>query len=316
MDVFFLVFLKIIPLYCNVLLGYLASSFLKIDRNTIASLLVYIFGPVIVFNATMSVEISGAVLILPIFFYIFGSSLGFIYLKLFERKWSDSTANILGFTAGTGNTGYYGIALAILIFEPYLADIFIFTILASLFYESTTGFYITAKGSFSTRESLGKVARLPALYAFVVALVLNVGGADLPDAVSQYTGQFKTAFSILGMMLLGMGLKGVIKGGGADFSFIRHALFAKHILWPLFVLLFILLDIYQFTLLSSDLYKVMFVFSIVPLAGNTVTLAILLKTQPEKAAVAVFLSNFAAILYIPFMLLVYEIIFDYLRVST
>lgn len=312
MSVFFPVLLKIIPLYCNVLLGYLASSALQVDRSTIASLLVYIFGPVIVFNATMSVEISSAILVLPIFFYIFGSALGFIYARIFQSKWSDSTANILGFTAGTGNTGYYGIALAILIFDPYLADVFIFTVLASLFYESTTGFYITAKGTFSTKESLVKVARLPALYAFITALILNLSGVELPDAAFQYTGQFKTAFSILGMMLLGMGLQGVIRGGGADLYFIGHALFVKHILWPLFVLLFIFLDMYQFNLLNSDLYKVMFVFSIVPLAGNTVTLAILLKTQPEKATAAVFFSNFAAILYIPFMLLVYEILFDYL----
>jgi len=56
----------------------------------------------------------------------------------------------------------------------------------------------------------------------------------------------------------------------------------------------------------------MFVFSIVPLAGNTVTLAILLKAQPEKAAVAVLLSNVLSLIYIPFMLTLYEAFWVYI----
>lgn len=297
---------KILPLYCNVALGFLASHYLKIDKNTIAALLIYIFGPMVVFSATMSVEINKAILILPIFFYLFSSALGFIYLKIFQKTWNDSTSNILAFTAGTGNTGYYGIALAVILFEPEIADIFIFTILASLFYEATSGFYITAKGSFSTKESLSKVSRLPALYAFILAFTLNVFGVSLPESIAQYTGQFKVVFSIMGMMLLGMGINGLRKGTGVDKKFLQHSLCAKHIIWPGLVCGFIFLDKCIFNLLNDDLYKVMFVFSIVPLAGNTVTLAILLKAQPEKAAIAVLLSNVLSIIYIPIMLTLYE----------
>lgn len=306
LNIFFMLLWKILPLYCNVMLGFLASRYLKIDRNTIAGLLVYIFGPMVVFSATMSVEINRSILILPIFFYLFSSTLGFIYLKIFQNSWNDSTSNILAFTAGTGNTGYYGIALAIILFEPAVADIFIFSMLASLFYESTSGFYITAKGSFSTKESLAKVSRLPALYAFVLAFTLNLLDISLPDSIAQYAGQFKIAFSILGMMLLGIGLKGFGSGSNVDKTFLKHALFAKHIVWPILVCCFIFLDKFTLNLLNDDLYKVMFVFSIVPLAGNTVTLAILLKAQPEKAAVAVLLSNMLSLIYIPFMLTLYE----------
>jgi len=69
----------------------------------------------------------------------------------------------------------------------------------------------------------------------------------------------------------------------------------------------ILLDKTFFQLLYDDLYKVMFVFAIVPLAGNTVTLAVLLDAKPEKAALAVLLSNLLSLVYIPMMLSFYEI---------
>lgn len=306
MNLFFILLWKILPLYSNIVLGYLTSRYLKVDRGTIAALLFYVIGPIVVFSATISVEINLAVLSLPIFFYLFSSSLCFIYLKLFQKQWSDSTSNILAFTAGTGNTAYYGIALALMLFEPAIADIFIFTILASFLYEATCGFYITAQGAFTARESLGKVLRLPALYSFVLALVLNLSGINLADPITMYASQFKAVFSILGMMLIGMGLDGLWRGEGVDLKFLQLSLTAKHIVWPLLVCGFILLDKTFVHLLYDDLYKVMFVFAIVPLAGNTVTLAVLLNAQPAKAALAVLLSNLLSIVYIPMMLLLYE----------
>ena len=305
MSAFFLLLGKILPLYANIVLGYLASRYLRVNKEAIATVLFYVIGPMVVFSATMSVTINSAVLFLPVFFYLFGSSLAFIYLKIFQKTWPDATSNILAFTAGTGNTGYYGIALALVFFEPAIADIFIFTVLASFFYEATTGFYITAKGTFTALESFKKVCRLPTLYAFVAALVLNLTGIDLPESITVYAGQFKVVFSILGMMVIGMGLDGMRKGGGVDIAFLKISLIAKHLLWPLLVSLVILLDTTVTHFLYGELYKVMFVFSIVPMAGNTVTLAVLLKAKPEKAALAVLLSNLLSIVYVPVILALY-----------
>ena len=306
MSVFFVLLGKILPLYANIILGYLASRYLRVNKEAIATVLFYVVGPMVVFSATLSVTINSAVFFLPVFFYLVGSFLAFIYLKLFEKTWPDATSNILGFTAGTGNAGYFGIALALVLFEPAIADIFIFTVLASFFYEATTGFYITAKGTFTALESFKKVCRLPTLYAFVAALVLNLTGIDLPESITVYAGQFKVVFSILGMMVIGMGLDGMRKGGGMDVAFLKISLIAKHLVWPLLVSLFILLDSTSTHLLYSELYKVMFVFSIVPMAGNTVTLAVLLKAKPEKAALAVLLSNLLSVVYVPVMLALYE----------
>ena len=56
---------------------------------------------------------------------------------------------------------------------------------------------------------------------------------------------------------------------------------------------------------NSDIYKILFLFSIVPLAGNTVTLAVLLNAKPEKASFTVLLSTLISIIYIPILLIVY-----------
>jgi hypothetical protein len=293
---------KILPLYTNIVLGYLATRLLKVDRAGAAALLFYLMAPIVVFSATMGVHLDAAVALLPLFLFLFSSLMAVAALWLFKRLWPDATGNILAFTAGTGNTGYFGIALALIVFEPRVADIYIFTVLASFFYESTTGFYITAKGTFTARESLAKVLRLPVLYAFLLALILNLAGVRLPESLAEYLGQFRIAYSIIGIMLIGMGLVGFRQGRGVDRRFLALTLAIKHLLWPALIALIIWFDTRFFGLLHRDLYRVMFVFAIVPLAGNTVTLAVLLNARPEKAALAVLLSTLLSIITIPFML--------------
>ena len=305
MSLFFIILLKVFPIYINVVLGFLSSKFLKVQRESVATLLIYILGPIVVFSATLSVKIDMSILFLPVFFYIFCSAIAFISLYIFGKSWNDPSGNILAFSAGTGNTGYFGIPLAIIFFPPYLADIYIFTVLASLLYESTTGFYVTAKGNFTVKESLNKMLKLPILYAFILGVILNLLGVGIPTEISSYTAQFKGAYGILGMMMLGMGLVGLQKGSDLDVKFISITFIFKFIFWPLAILGVIYLDREFYMFLNEDLYKVMFLFSIVPLAGNTVTLAVLLNAKPEKASFTVLLSTIVSVVYIPIVLALY-----------
>ena len=305
MSLFFILLLKIFPLYVNIILGYFSTKLLDVKRESIASILIYILGPIVVFSATLSVKIDMSILFLPVFFYVFCSAIAFITLYVFRKSWSDPSGNILAFSAGTGNTGYFGIPLAIIFFPPYLADIYIFTVLASLLYESTTGFYVTAKGNFTVKESFHKMLKLPILYAFILGVIFNLLGVVIPEEVSSYTAQFKGAYGILGMMMLGMGLVGLKKGSDLDVKFISINFTMKFIFWPLAILGVIYLDRNFYMFLNEDLYKVMFLFAIVPLAGNTVTLAVLLNAKPEKASFTVLLSTIVSIIYIPIVLALY-----------
>ncbi|MGA1931811.1 AEC family transporter [Arcobacter sp. YIC-464] len=305
MSLFFIILLKIFPLYINIVLGYLSTKFLDVKRESIANILIYILGPIVVFSATLSVKIDLSILFLPVFLYLFCSIIAFLSLFIWGKSWNDPTGNILAFSAGTGNTGYFGIPLAIIFFPPHLADIYIFTVLASLLYESTSGFYVTAKGNFTVKQSIQKMLRLPILYAFILGIICNLIGVQIPEAISAYTGQFKGAYGILGMMMLGMGLIGLQKGSDLDAKFISITFILKFIFWPLAMLAVIYIDKTYFMFLNEDLYKVLFLFSIVPLAGNTVTLAVLLNAKPQKASFTVILSTIVSILYIPIVLALY-----------
>lgn len=305
MNIFFVILGKIFPLYLNIFIGYLLTRYLKVKREYVAFTLIYILGPVVIFFATLSIEINIQLLFLPIFIFIFGSSIAFYILKRYKNDWNDASINTLAFSCGTGNTGYFGIPLAMILLEPESANIFIFGTLASLLYENTTGFYVTAKGTFTARQSIIKVIKLPLLYAFIAGLSFNFLGLRTPAFIVPYFENIKWIFGILGMMMLGMGMKGFNLQEDFDRKYIKIAYFYKFIFWPGIVLAIILIDRHFINFLNEDIYRVMFLFSIVPLAGNTVTLAVLLKAKPEKASFTVLLSTLISVVYIPVALVLY-----------
>jgi len=305
MNLFFILLGKISPLYLNIAIGYILSKYFKVKRDLIAFFLIYILGPIVIFFATLSININLQLLFLPIFVFVFGSSIAFYILKRYKNDWNDASINTLAFTCGTGNTGYFGIPLAMMLLSPESANIFIFATLASLLYENTTGFYVTAKGTFTARQSILKVIKLPLLYAFIAGLILNIFGFRTPDFIIPYFENFKWAYGILGMMMLGMGMKGFNLKEDLDKKYLKIAYFYKFIFWPTTILAIILIDKSFVGFLNEEIYKVLFLFSVVPLAGNTVTLAVLLKAKPEKASFTVLLSTLISIIYIPIVLIIY-----------
>ncbi|RXK13378.1 transporter [Halarcobacter mediterraneus] len=305
MNIFFIILGKIAPLYLNIAFGYILTKYFKVKREYIAFLLVYILGPIVIFFAVLSIEITVQLVFLPLFIFFFGSFIAFYILKKYKNDWNDASVNTLAFTCGTGNTGFFGIPLAMILLEPSVANIFIFGTLASLLYENTTGFFVTAKGSFTARQSIIKVLKLPLLYAFILGLSFNLIGVKTPEFIVPYFENFKWAYGILGMMMLGMGMKGFNLHEDFDKKYIKISYFFKFVFWPGVILAIIFIDKSFVNFLNEDIYKVMFLFSIVPLAGNTVTLAVLLKAKPEKASFTVLLSTLVSVVYIPVVLALY-----------
>ncbi|MBE0492525.1 MAG: AEC family transporter [Sulfurospirillum sp.] len=292
--------LKILPLYATIALGYVIVRYFDARRENMASLLIYILGPIVIFMASYRVQLDLAVVVLPIVLYLLNSVLSLSALGIGGRFFHDNTKNILAFSAGTGNTGYFGIPLAIMLLDESLVNIYIFTVLASLLYENTVGFFVVAKGHYSIIQSLIKVAKLPSIYAMILGLTCNILQVKLGADLANYLDTFKSAYAILGMMMIGMGLSG-LKNIGIDKAFISFAFLMKFLIYPLSVLVIIWLDRVYFHFFSTGLYQVMFLFAIPPMAGNTVAVASLLNVHPEKASLAVVLSTAFSIFTIPLM---------------
>ena len=297
MTIFFALLAKLIPLYIIIGLGFIAGRYLHVRKESIAPLVMYILSPMIVFNAALTTTITMSTLTLPILLFTLACLVCITFFFLGHFFWHDTTRNILAFAAGNGNTGYFGIPVAIILFSPKLVNIYIFGILGLSLYQNSLGFFIAAKGHYTVQETLLKVAKLPSLYAFFIGLLFNLVELHLGSTYVDTVTNFRGAYTILGMMIIGLGLAS-ITSYKFDFKFICIAFFARFLVWPALMLLVITVNT-ALKIYDPNIYKVMILSSIVPLAADTVTFATQLNAQPEKASLAVLLSTVFALFYIP-----------------
>jgi malate permease and related proteins len=304
MVVFLTLLLKLVPLYITIFLGYIAGRYLNVKKETIAPLLIYIIAPIIIFNGVVTTKINITSLSLPVLFFLLACGMCVLFFAVSKIFWKDNSRNILAFTAGTGNTGYFGLPVALILFNTEQVGLVVLSILGFVLYENTLGFFITARGNCTVRQSIEKVLKLPTIYAFILGLIINISHVSLGQIYTDNIVNVRGAYTILGMMIIGLGLVG-IKGFKFDLKFISLSFLAKFIIWPLLVIVIIGLDKLTLNLYSTNVQKVIILMSIVPLAANTVAFATELKAQPEKASIAVLLSTVFALFYIPLIASIY-----------
>ena len=189
--------------------------------------------------------------------------------------------------------------MSIALFGPEAGVLAILTTLGFILFENTLGFFITARGNYTVNQSLERLLKLPTLYAFAAALALNWSGLKLAgQAYADLVLLFKGAYTVLGMMLIGLGLASIQKLV-FDLKFLTVAFLVKFGLWPGVVFGVIYLDKTFFNFFSPLLHQVMMVLSVMPMAANTVAYATELKAHPEKVSLAVVLSTLFALVFVP-----------------
>lgn len=298
MEIFLTLFIKLIPLYILILLGFLGGKYLYIQKESIAMLLIDIIVPIVVFTGVVTTHLSMSSISLPILFFILCLLVSLITYYIASFIWKDSTRNMLSFIAGSGNTGYFGLPVAIALFGNNVIGLIAAAILGTNLYATSIGYYIAAKGHHTVKESIIKVMKLPILWAFILGVIANFVGIKMNTLYLNLANNFTGAYIVLGMMLVGLGLSDN-KKYVLNLPFIGLSFLAKFLLWPLMVIVLLVIDHVTFKLYNSTEYKVIMLLAIVPLAANAVSYATVLKSHSEKVAMAVTLSTLFALFYIP-----------------
>ncbi|MFH2021029.1 MAG: AEC family transporter [archaeon] len=291
---------KLIPFYLIIVLGFIAGKYLNLKKEAIASLLIYIITPIIVFSGAFGAELSFSTLSLPLLTMMMAYIMCLLFYYMGRFIWKDSTRNILAFAAGHGNVGYFGLPVAIAIFGDGVTSYAVLAMLGFFLYESTLGFFIVAKGTHTIKDSMKKLAGLPSIYTFIFGVILNISKVQPTQIYFDAIANFKGAFAVLGMMMIGIAIAG-IKDYKFDWKFIATSFSAKFLVYPLLAFTVVFLDSKYLFIYNASIHNILMLFSMVPIAANTVAYATELKTHPEKAAVAVFLSTLFALFYIPLM---------------
>lgn len=300
----FTFYMRVFPLFVNLSLGWLLGKHFQVSKESVAKILIYFATPVIVFNAIYSTPIPPQLILLPFVSYGVCFIVSHLFLLIGKYVLKDSRANLLAFSVGNGNTGYFGIPLVLALFGDNFINTYIFANLGVILYENTFGVYLISRGHYTVKQSLMKLAKLPILYALIAGLIAKYSGLNLGEIYNGFVLNYRGTYATLGVMLVGIALSQIEKIE-FDKMFISLSLVAKFLVWPIIMFSFIALDRNMLHLFNDQIYQILLIQAIVPLPGNAVAFASLLKVHPEKAAVTVFISTIFALIYIPLFISVF-----------
>ena len=287
-------------LLAYVALGIFTARRLAVDPRPIATLLIYLIAPLTFFRGLVLGGPTPAYLLITAALFITACGVALLVNAVARHLLPADESAVLAFSAGTGNTGYFGLPVAIVLLPSEGVTLYLFAVLGVTLYEFTLGFYLGARGRFSVRESLLKITRLPLIYAFLAALLVEGIGLEVPASVMRGLEVFPSAYTLLGMMIIGMTL-GRVSPREFDLRFIGACVGVRYLLWPALMLAAVL-ALQASIGLSPELAMALLLIGVVPMAANVVVVAMELGIAPEKGAVAVLMTTLLAPLLIPLYL--------------
>ena len=303
---------KLFPIYLWVLLGFILGKLLKVKKEDIANILVFLILPLITFHGSFTTPITAQALSLPVFFFLLCSIITLFFLWFGKIMWKDNTGNLLAFASSYGNYGYFALPAAIVLFGKDAESPVIMAGIGFIIYSCTVGYFVTALGNFSFKESLKKTLALPSVYAFAVGLSFNALNItfgtfldiDLNALYLNMARDVRGVYTAIGMMLVGIAIA-EIKTIRIDWKFVGMVALAQFVVWPLTVGAYILLDINFLHFYPELLLKIIFLLSLIPVGANLIAYSTQLGVQPEKAAVTILITTIFAMFFIPFMISVF-----------
>ncbi len=316
MDIFVQLFVKLLPLYFIILLGYFAGKKLNVTRESIAPLLIYIVIPIVNFKAIFEMQISQKTLIYPIYLFIVGVTLSIIFFQIGKYRFKNNeSAALLSLTSTLANTGYFGLPLLLVLYGENILGTAVLINFGLALHESTVGFYLAAHGKHSPQEALIKTFKIPILYAVTLALLSNyfynnyfisltespfknLANVFIQNSLSMMN-YFIGTLTVLGMSMIGLGLAKITRLK-FNWQFIGLSLFSKYLVYPLIFLVFYSVNS-KLGFFDTDFIRVIFYMSLVPVGANCITLATELNLDTDDASIIVIISTLISLVLIPIL---------------
>jgi predicted permease len=298
---FLTIFLKILPIHITIFIGCLAGKCLKIDRNTISQILFYIANPIVILYGVSHTEVNLKVISLPILIWFIGStmSLSVYYLSSFLFK--DNRRNILAFSSGSTSMGYFGLPIAMALFDEDSVSVYVVCYIGMALFENSLGFYIAANGIYTAKECILKLFKLPSLYAMVLGFFLSIYDIQIPTFLTDVMMNIRSTFVTLRMVLFGVSIAN-IASFKIDWKLALITITAKYVFWTLFVLGIVLLDKHVIGIYDESIYKALMLLAIIPVSGSSIILANILNYQPDKATLLLLTSTAVGLFYVPLII--------------
>ena len=275
-------------IYIFIFMGFIAKMSLKqqIDDKTITLINIYFLQVFLTFWGLLLQPVNIDFLFAPLAYFVIISVVLFFTITtakiFFKDKKERSIATI---AAIIGNTGNLGIPINIAIFGTASIPYTTVVNLVNVIIVYTFGVYYYSRGSFTIKNSLINILKLPILWAVIAAVMLSVGGYR-PSKVVEGTlmmgayASMTMQLFLFGIYLYGTKIKEINK------VLLSYVSAVKFIVLPFvaFIILYLLH-------LPNIVKDVIFIELMMPLAVANVNLSSLYECSPKVVTVLVFVTS-------------------------
>ncbi len=287
--------LSIIFVYVFILLGYMAKRIFKeeMSTKTLTLMSVYFLQPFVSIWGFSTAKLHTEHIYVPLIY------MGIILIVLIptillsKLIFTDIKEHAIFSIAGfVGNTGNIGIPLGIALFGQESVIYTTLINIANVFVVYIIGVYIYSRGSFSIKESLFNIIKIPIIPASIIAILINIYNIPLNSEIQEFFKMGAYAGIVLQLFLLGTFLQG-IRIKALHPKLMLGTLSQKFVIIPL-ATAFIL----SLTDLSLFVQGILFMEMMVPLAVANINLASLYDCKPKDVTTLILLST---LIFIPLL---------------
>lgn len=294
--------LSLIFVYVFILLGYLAKHLFKEDMNpkTLTLFSVYFLQPFVTVWGFSTAKLHSEHIFVPLVYLgiilaLLVSSL-FVAKLLFEDAKERAIFSIAGFA---GNTGNIGIPLGIALFGEQSVIYTTLINIANVFVVYIIGVYIYSRGSFSVKNSLLNIVKIPIIPASAVAFMINIYDIPLSSSIQEFFKMGAYAGIVLQLFLLGTFLHGI------RIQELQPKLFIGTMSQKFIIIPAATWFLLSFTSLPLFVQGVIFMEMMVPIAIANINLASLYNCRPKEVTSLILLST---LLFVPLLFVLSHII--------
>ncbi len=287
-----------IPLALLILLGFVVGRTQSVDLKSVAVLAIYAITPVVAFGSAAQLDFTFALLLLPLATFALAAFVGLVAFWAGKFFVHDSSRYLLPVACGSGNTGYFGLPVAMALFGDDVAGLYFLANLGVVIFETSLGYYFVARGTVPADMAVKRALKLPVLYSLLAGLAFAAMHFSLPAPLIKLWDFSKSGYVVIGMMIAGIALAQA-PSFKINPRLLGVALAGKFLLWPLTALAFAALDPGFFT---PQIHNLILVMSLTPIAANLSAYAAANDGPVAQAAMLVFISTLLALLSMPFLL--------------
>ncbi|MGK9119746.1 AEC family transporter [Olivibacter jilunii] len=293
---------KVLPLYGFILIGFFAKKRWQLGSKWISKILLYLLIPLLIIENMLQAELSESAVVGSIIFVLaLAMNIPAIICKRFVAK--DFNGSLLKGSFSYYNIGWFGIPVVMALFGNEQMPLIISAYVGNVFYGDTLGYYLISRTKgLPVKEAAKNVFRIPALYACVIAVLLNLFSVNLPQRAELIGDVVGWTVSASGMFIIGLTLADI------NFQQIRLWNFAKilglrYISAAVLLVLLLCLEKQFMQILDDDKSKLMGLIASFPIAANLVVFASFLETEKKNSALLVGISSIISLVLVPILCL-------------